>query len=45
MTDTIITMDNGSTWRPSGSVDTVHCANCENVVDTKEEIASYPNGS
>ena len=45
MTDTIITMSNGSTWRPSGSVDTVHCVNCENAVDTPEEVASYPEGN
>ena len=45
MTETIITMSNGSKWRPSSSVDTVHCANCNNAVDTPEEIASYPNGN
>jgi NAD-dependent SIR2 family protein deacetylase len=45
MTDTIITMSNGSKWRPSGSVDTVYCVNCENAVDTPEEIASYPDGN
>ena len=45
MNDTIITMPNGSTWRPSGSVDTVHCVNCENAVDTPEEVASYPEGN
>lgn len=45
MSDTIITMENGSKWRPSLSTDTVHCATCENVVDTPEEIASYPDGN
>ena len=45
MTDTIITMSNGSQWRPSSSADTVHCINCENLVDTPEEIASYPDGN
>ena len=44
MTDTIITMSDGSKWRPSSSTDTVHCANCGNVVDSAEEIASYPDG-
>lgn len=31
-------------WLPSTSSDKVHCINCGNVVDTPEEIASYPNG-
>ena len=46
MTDeTILTMPNGSTWKPASSTDTVHCVNCENAVDTPEEIASYPSGN
>lgn len=45
MSDTIITMPNGSRWKPSTSSDTVHCVSCENVVDTPEEIASYPDGT
>tara|TARA_R110000803_G_scaffold205664_3_gene272505 strand:+ start:1081 stop:1311 length:231 start_codon:yes stop_codon:yes gene_type:complete len=45
MTNTIITMDDGSTWKPAISKDTVSCSNCENEVDTPEEIASYPNGN
>ena len=45
MTDTIITMPDGSRWKPSSSSDTVHCVNCENVVDTPEEVASYPDGN
>ncbi len=45
MTDQIITMPNGTQWKPSTSSDTVHCMNCENVVDTPEEIASYPDGN
>jgi len=45
MTDTIITMNDGSSWRPSTSSDTLHCGNCPNIVDTPEEIASYPNGN
>ena len=40
MTETILTMANGSKWRPSTSKDTVHCATCDNAVDTPEEIAS-----
>ena len=44
MSDTIITLPDGSTWRPSSSKDTVSCVNCENEVDTLEEIASYPDG-
>ena len=45
MTDTIIKMPDGSRWKPSSSSDTVHCVNCENVVDTPEEVASYPDGN
>lgn len=45
MTDTVLTMPNGSTWKPASSTDTVHCVNCENAVDTPEEIASYPSGN
>jgi len=45
MTETVITMVDGSKWRPSTSSDKVHCANCGNQVDTPEEIASYPNGN
>jgi hypothetical protein len=45
MTDTIITMPNGSMWRPSSSTDVVKCATCENLVDTPEEVASYPDGN
>ena len=44
MTDTILTMDDGSKWKPSSSTDTVHCVNCSNAVDTPAEIASYPSG-
>ena len=45
MSDTILIMSNGSKWKPSTSSDIVHCSNCGNVVDTPEEIASYPNGN
>ena len=41
---TILTMPDGSQWKPSTSLDEVHCANCKNIVDTPAEIASYPNG-
>jgi uncharacterized paraquat-inducible protein A len=41
---TIITTPNGSQWLPATSRDIVHCATCENEVDTPEEIASYPDG-
>jgi predicted RNA-binding Zn-ribbon protein involved in translation (DUF1610 family) len=45
MTDqTVIQMVDGSKWSPSTSSDKVHCVNCGNIVDTPEEIASYPNG-
>lgn len=45
MTDTIIVMPNGSMWHPSSSTDVVKCATCENLVDTPEEVASYPAGN
>lgn len=45
MTDTILIMDNGSKWKPSSSTDTVHCVNCDNAVDTPEEMATYPDGN
>lgn len=45
MTDQILTMPNGSRWKPSSSSDTVKCVNCDNLVDTPEEISSYPNGN
>ena len=38
MTDTV-------KWLPASSSDKVHCVNCNNVVDTPEEVASYPNGN
>tara|TARA_Y100001973_G_C5208258_1_gene343343 strand:+ start:9742 stop:9963 length:222 start_codon:yes stop_codon:yes gene_type:complete len=41
---TIITMPNGSKWRPATSSDKITCVNCDNEVDTPEEIASYPDG-
>ena len=45
MTDeTIITMSDGSTWKPSTSTDLIHCVTCNNAVDTAEELASYPDG-
>ena len=45
MSDTILTMSNGSKWRPSSSVDTIQCHNCGNLVDTPEEVATYPDGN
>lgn len=45
MTDTIIKMPNGSEWHPSSSTDSVKCVSCGNLVDTPEEIASYPDGN
>ena len=43
--DTIITMADGSKWKPSTSQDLIHCTNCGNAVDTPEEILSYPSGN
>ena len=34
-----------TTWLPSTSKDIVKCSNCDNLVDTPEEIASYPSGN
>ena len=36
--DTVITMVDGSRWRPSTSRDIVHCATCPNEVDTPAEV-------
>jgi len=41
MSDTVITMMDGSTWKPSSSEDVIQCANCDNIVDTEEEAKSY----
>lgn len=45
MTDTLIIMPDGSKWKPASSSDTLHCDSCPNIVDTPEEIASYPEGN
>ena len=42
---TIITMPDGTRWKPSTSSDMVHCESCGNAVDTPEEVLSYPNGT
>ena len=42
---TIITMPDGTRWKPSTSSDMVHCEGCGNAVDTPEEILSYPDGN
>ena len=45
MSDTsIITLEDGSKWRPSTSKDLVSCAFCTNIGDTPAEIASWPKG-
>lgn len=43
--ESIITLEDGSKWRPSTSTDSVSCALCPNVVDTPAEIASWPEGN
>ena len=46
MTDKhIITLGNGTQWKPATSSDTVHGVNCDNAVDTPAEVASYPDGN
>ncbi len=41
----IIVLGDGSKFRPSTSVDRLQCHNCDNIVDTPEEVASYPDGT
>jgi predicted RNA-binding Zn-ribbon protein involved in translation (DUF1610 family) len=41
---TIITTPDGREWYPSTSQDKINCTSCGNVVDTPEEIASFPDG-
>ena len=43
--ETIIVMADGSRWNPSTSEDKLQCHNCDNLVDTPEEVASYPDGN
>jgi predicted RNA-binding Zn-ribbon protein involved in translation (DUF1610 family) len=43
--ETIIVMADGSRWNPSTSEEKLQCHNCDNVVDTPEEVASYPDGN
>ena len=43
--ETIIIMPDGGRWKPATSVDTIQCHNCDNLVDTPEEVASYPDGN
>lgn len=45
MSETVIPLPDGSTWRPSSSRDVVQCVTCSNEVDTPEEIASFPDGN
>ncbi len=45
MSNQIINFHDGTKWKPSTSSDIVHCVNCNNAVDTPEEIASYPSGN
>jgi predicted RNA-binding Zn-ribbon protein involved in translation (DUF1610 family) len=43
--ETIITMPDGGRWKPATSEDKLQCHNCNNLVDTPEEVASYPDGT
>ena len=36
--ESIITLEDGSKWRPSTSTDSVSCALCPNVVDTPQRL-------
>lgn len=42
--ETIITMPDGGQWKPATSTDKLQCHACDNLVDTPEEVASYPDG-
>jgi len=44
MSDTVITMPDGSKWSPSTSVDVIQCSECGDVVDTEEEAQAYEEG-
>ena len=44
MSDTVITMPDGSKWSPSTSVDVIQCSVCGDVVDTEEEAQAYADG-
>ena len=43
--ETVITMPDGGRWKPATSEDKLQCHNCNNLVDTPEEVASYPEGN
>jgi len=43
--ETVIVMADGSRWNPSTAEDKLQCHNCDNLVDTPEEVASYPDGN
>ena len=43
--ETIIKLMDGTTWRPSTSEEKLQCHHCDNLVDTPEEVASYPDGN
>ena len=38
-------MSQDKVWMPARSTDYVHCVNCNNAVDTPEEVATYPGGN
>lgn len=43
--NTVIVMSDGSRWSPSTSRSIIKCNSCENLVDTPQEILSYPSGN
>ena len=45
MSDTVITMADGGRFYPSSSRDSIQCHNCDNLVDTPAEVATYPDGN
>ncbi len=43
--ETINTIMDCSKWKPSTCEDKLQCHHCYNLVDTPEEVASYPDGN
>jgi uncharacterized paraquat-inducible protein A len=45
MTDEPLTMPNGAQYLPATTRESKSCTNCDNIVDTPEELLSYPSGN
>jgi hypothetical protein len=40
MSDTILTMANGSKWKPSTSQDLIHCASCDKAKGVRISVTA-----